>query len=98
MLLNEGCEVKAYDPIALNNAKKVLPSEVKFSKSVLEAIKGSQAAILTTEWEEFINFDWTSLNGIMSPPRLIIDGRNALSYPIILNSGLKYAGIGRCVK
>jgi len=98
MLLNEGCEVHAYDPVAVENTKKILPSEVKFSTSMICALKAAQAAILTTEWEEFVNFDWTSLNGIMSPPCLIIDGRNALNYPIILNSGLKYAGIGRCVK
>ncbi len=98
MLLNEGCEVRACDPVAVGNTKKVLPSEVKLFESLPGAIGGAQAAILTTEWEEFVNFDWTSLNDIMSPPRLIIDGRNALRHCIVQNPDLKYVGIGRGIK
>lgn len=98
MLLNEGCEVRAYDPVAIGNAKKVLPSEVKFSKDLFGALEGAQGAILSTEWEEFLNIDWRNISSIMDPPRLIIDGRNALQQKVIQKYGIKYIGIGRAIK
>jgi len=95
LLCKEGAIVQACDPVAIPNAARQLPSEVKFFKNSLDALAGASAAVVATEWEEFINLDWASARQIMKEPYAIVDGRNCLPGDKLSASGFKYAGFGR---
>ena len=70
-LLEKGASVRAYDPVAVDNARMVLPKSVKFCASAAQAVKGADCVIVVTEWDEF---KVESLyNG-----KVVIDGRRVL--------------------
>jgi UDPglucose 6-dehydrogenase len=94
LLCKEGAIVHAYDPVAITNAKMILPSNVEFADSAFNALSGSCAVIIVTEWEEFIKLDWQSVKIIMKEPYVIVDGRNCLSPYSMKKYGFKYAGFG----
>ena len=70
-----GANVVAYDPIATNNAKKVIGDIIDYANSAYEAADGADALFIVTEWEEFKQIDLTSLLQKMKEP-IIFDGRN----------------------
>ena len=92
-LRGEGVEVSAYDPIAADRARELLP-DVEVAASAAEALDGAHAAILVTEWPEFAELDWQELAGRMANP-LVVDGRNFLDPERMLAAGFTYEGIGR---
>lgn len=71
VLLEKGAVVKAYDPEAMENAKEVLPKEVKYCKSAKNAISGSDCVLIVTEWDEFRDEN-------LYRDKIVIDGRRAL--------------------
>jgi UDPglucose 6-dehydrogenase len=89
----EGALVRAYDPVAEDEAKKVMP-QLDCADSVLEVVAEADAVVLVTEWPEFLSLDWSEVAGRMSG-KLVIDGRNALDPAAIAAAGLVYEGIGR---
>ncbi|MHB9149907.1 MAG: UDP-glucose dehydrogenase family protein [Thermoleophilia bacterium] len=91
-LLAEGVEVVAYDPVAMENARSLLPS-IEYVASPQEALRGADACVLVTEWAEFVRLDWAEARDAMRRP-LIIDGRNALDGKALVNLGFTYEGIG----
>ena len=91
-LLAEGAQIQAYDPEAIDKAKKEI-SEITYSRDIYDAAKGAEAIVLLTEWEEFRNADWRRLSEIVDRP-LIIDGRNTLSREEVFANGFHYVGIG----
>lgn len=92
-LKKEGAVVIAYDPIAEEEAKKVI-SGISFAKSPYEALKGSDAMILVTEWNEFKEIDFERIKKLMRNP-LIIDGRNIYDRKQLEELGFVYEGIGK---
>jgi UDPglucose 6-dehydrogenase len=92
-LRGEGVQVTAYDPIAADRARRLLP-EIEIAASAVEALDGAHAAILVTEWPEFAELDWEELAGKMANP-LIVDGRNFLDPQRVRAAGFSYEGIGR---
>jgi UDPglucose 6-dehydrogenase len=95
VLLREGAEVTAYDPIALANARRILGDEgIHYAKSAAEALKGAEAAVIITEWEEFRKQDWRKLAKLMARP-LVIDLRNILSLAQAKGEGIEYLSMGR---
>ena len=92
-LEGEGAEAVAYDPIATERARELLPA-VKLASSALEALEGAEAAVLVTEWPEFAELDWAEAAGRMERP-LIVDGRNFLDPAALRAAGFEYEGIGR---
>ncbi len=92
-LQGEGAAVAAYDPVAEDAARGLLPS-VEFADSAEEALAGAHAAILVTEWKEFAELDWARLAGEMANP-VLIDGRNFLDPAALRDAGFTYEGIGR---
>lgn len=84
--------VRAYDPISMVEASQELPDGVTFSSSVEEAIIGSDAAIIVTEWREIVDKDWSKLVETMNS-HVIIDGRNCIE--LALDIDTIYLGIGR---
>jgi len=89
----DGARVRAYDPIAENEARKLMVG-VEFADSALGALAGADACIIVTEWPEFAELDWAAAADAMSG-RVVIDGRNFADTKAVLASGFAYEGIGR---
>lgn len=92
-LRGEGAEVVAYDPVAMSNARSLLPG-VEMRDTALAALNESDAAVLVTEWPEFREIDWTVAADRMRRP-LLIDGRNFLEADTLRSAGFLYEGIGK---
>ena len=95
LLVELGAKVQAYDPKAMETARPLLPKEVALCDSAMDALRGAQAAILVTEWQEFIDLPWEKVVGLMAEPRFIFDGRNALDGRALMKLDFKYRGVGR---
>ena len=91
-LLAEGATVVAYDPIATDNMRRLLPC-VTYAASALEALQDADAGVVVTEWQEFIDLDWQRVKAVMARP-LLIDGRNALHGAGLKELGFEYEGGG----
>ncbi len=89
----DGARVVACDPVAEQQARSLVPG-IEFADAPLVALEGVDAAVLVTEWREFIELDWKRVAEAMSGT-LIVDGRNALDPDAIRAAGLIYEGIGR---
>ncbi len=92
-LEGEGAEVAAYDPIAAERARPLLPT-IDLAGSAMDAIDGADAAVLVTEWGEFAELDWGEAATRMARP-LIVDGRNFLDPEALRKAGFEYEGIGK---
>ena len=92
-LRGEGAEVVAYDPVAMSNARSLLPG-VEMKDTAQDALADSDAAVLVTEWSEFRDIDWTVAADRMRRP-LLIDGRNFLDAGNLRSAGFLYEGIGK---
>ncbi len=91
-LRGEGAEVVAFDPVAMDNARSLLPG-VEMTDTAQQALEDSDAAVLVTEWSEFREIDWTGAADRMRRP-LLIDGRNFLDAGTLRSAGFLYEGIG----
>ncbi|CAA9551402.1 MAG: UDP-glucose 6-dehydrogenase, partial [uncultured Thermoleophilia bacterium] len=90
----EGVEVRAYDPVAGPNARRVLDSSVTICDSLLETVEGADATVIVTEWNEFRTVLDHAAREAMATP-LIIDGRNLLDAQLARAAGFMYESIGR---
>jgi UDPglucose 6-dehydrogenase len=89
----EGAHVRAYDPIAEEECRKLMPA-LDYAQGALEAVADADAVVLVTEWAEFVELDWDAVARAMSGT-IVIDGRNALDADAVRAAGLMYEGIGR---
>jgi UDPglucose 6-dehydrogenase len=89
----DGAAVTAYDPVAEEQARKLV-SGIAFAHSPLDAVRDADAVVLVTEWSEFMQLDWKLVAEAMAGD-LVIDGRNALDPDAVRAAGLVYEGIGR---
>jgi len=89
----EGAHVRAFDPIAEHEARKLMP-QLDYADSGMDAIADADAMVLVTEWPEFLELDWREVADAMRG-NLVIDGRNALDAQAVRAAGLVYEGIGR---
>ncbi len=92
-LLEEGAEVRGYDPQAAAKAQQAIP-ELTICADPYAVAAQAEAVILCTEWAEFLALDWPRMKGQMVRP-LILDGRNALDREKLISLGFEYIGIGR---
>ena len=92
-LLAEGAVVSAYDPVAEQEARELMP-ELCYCDSAFETVNDADAVVLVTEWKELRELDWSKVAPLMRGD-LVIDGRNALDPQAIRAAGLTYEGIGR---
>jgi UDPglucose 6-dehydrogenase len=92
-LQKEGAKIRAYDPKAMGTAKPLLPG-ITFCKTAYEAIKGSDALLIVTEWDEFKKLNLKKVRNSMNQP-IIIDGRNIFDPEAMDNEGFVYKSIGR---
>ena len=92
-LQEEGVNVKAYDPQAMENARKIIQG-VKYCESLYEVAEASDALIILTEWDDFKQMDLIRIKGLLRQP-VIIDGRNIFDPLQMKELGFIYKGVGR---
>ena len=97
-LSNSEVVINTYDPVSINNSKKILPDSVNFFDDPYHAINGVQATIIMTEWNEFQNLDWKKVYKSMENPKIIFDGKNFLNQKLIQDLGFEYFAVGRKIK
>ncbi len=92
-LLEEGADVRAYDPQAMEKARAILP-EVAYAPSAYDAAQGAEALVIATEWPEFRALDWEKMRARMRRP-LVLDARNLLLPGEMRARGFEYRSFGR---
>ena len=92
-LLEEGAKVKAYDPVAMDNARSIL-NGVEFCPSAYAAAEGADALVVVTEWREFRQLNLVRLKELMARP-LIFDGRNIYDVERTKRLGFEYHCMGK---
>jgi len=93
-LLAEGAIIKAFDPVAEENAKNIFKDKIAYCSNIFETAKNCDALIILTEWEEFKNMDLKKIKSLLKNP-IIIDGRNIFNPEKMRKLGFKYISIGR---
>lgn len=93
-LLDAGCTVKAYDPVAMDEARRRLAGKpVVYAKDIYDAVNDADALIVVTEWEEFRLPSWQVIKKAMAG-NVVIDGRNIYQPEDLASVGLDYYNIG----
>lgn len=92
-LQKEGAKIVAFDPEAEETAKKVL-NDIEYVKNPYDALKGVDALVIVTEWNEFRDLDKEKMKDMMKQP-IIIDGRNIYDTEEMKDAGFNYIGVGR---
>ena len=95
-LLDRGASVTAYDPVAMDEARRVFgtTSRLAYAASPMDAVTGADALVVVTEWQEFRSPDFSELRRTLRQP-LLFDGRNLFDPNEVRAAGLEYFGIGR---
>ncbi|ARA98320.1 UDP-glucose dehydrogenase family protein [Geobacillus thermodenitrificans] len=93
-LLEHGASIKAYDPVAIENAKKVLPKEINFVDTIEEALLDADVAFILTEWEQIKSINPNKFIELMNEP-VIFDGRNCFDLDYMKQYAVCYYSIGR---
>src|SRR5256714_1962119 len=93
-LLAAGASVRAYDPVAAANARRLLPAAVDYRDSPYDAATGADAVAVVTEWNEFKFLSLERLRAVMRRP-LVFDGRNVWEPERMRRLGFEYHSIGR---
>lgn len=93
-LLAAGCKVKAYDPIAMNEAKRRIGDDkIAFAKDIYDASFEADALVIVTEWKEFRLPSWPVIRKAMRG-NVVVDGRNIFDPAELNAAGLSYYNIG----
>ena len=93
-LLERGAEVVAYDPVGIENAKKIFKDSITYTTSIDEAIKDADICFIMTEWKQILNYDISNYKNKMKRP-LVFDGRNCYTLDTMKDLGIEYYSIGR---
>jgi UDPglucose 6-dehydrogenase len=93
-ILEAGARVRAYDPAAIHETKKLLGDRIEYASDPYEAITGVDAVALMTEWAEFHLPDFNRMGELMKK-KVIFDGRNIYNPEELRKQGFEYFGIGR---
>lgn len=93
-LLAAGCNVRVYDPVAIQEAKRMLGDSVYYANDMYDAILDADALLLVTEWKEFRLPSWPVVRKAMAQP-VVFDGRNIYDKKDLEEQGFTYYGIGK---
>ena len=94
ILIEDGANVKAYDPVGENNFKKLYPTEIKYCDNIEETLKDTDICFIFTEWDEIKNIKPEEYKKLMKTP-LVYDGRNIYDLKEMKENGVEYYSIGR---
>jgi UDPglucose 6-dehydrogenase len=95
-LIKEGVKVRAFDPAAMAEARKVLKG-IRFCDDAYDTAQHADAVVLITEWNEFRNLDLVRLRQMVRNP-VFIDLRNVYDEQRMKQAGFRYVGVGRGIK
>ena len=93
-LLAAGCEVRVFDPVAMNECRRRLGDAVTYAKDMYDAALGADALLLLTEWKQFRLPSWEVVRRTMNQP-VVFDGRNIYDPEELRAGGFHYSSIGR---
>ena len=95
-LLARGASITAYDPVAMEEAKRIFANEpgVEFATSTVSALDGADALIIITEWKEFRSPDFEDMKKRLKSP-VVFDGRNLYDPALMREAGIEYFSMGR---
>lgn len=91
-LIEHGCEVSVYDPIAMKEAENILGESVRYAKDVYDSVLDAEAIFHVTEWKEFRLPNWEVIKRSMKPNPVLFDGRNVFDKTML--DGIEYLKIG----
>jgi len=92
ILLKEGAKIKCFDPLAMDNAKKILP-DLTYCQDEYKTAESSDAVVIVTEWNQFRNLDLLKIKKLLKTP-ILLDLRNLYEPENIKKSGFIYEGVG----
>jgi len=93
-LIAEGAKIKAYDPEATQEARKIFKDKIVYADKTYEALEGADALVIVTEWNEFRRPNFERMKTAMKS-HIIFDGRNLFEPSKMAELGFEYEGIGR---
>ncbi|MEO7983779.1 MAG: UDP-glucose/GDP-mannose dehydrogenase family protein [Bacteroidota bacterium] len=93
-LISEGATIAAFDPEAMKNVKTQLGDRIIYAESQYEALKGADALLIATEWNEFRTPDFTKIAARLKN-KVIFDGRNLFDLETLRKLGFHYESVGR---
>lgn len=93
-LVKEGAVVKAYDPVAMDVARPLLPAEVEMVQDPYQLAQGCDAMMIITEWNEFKQLDLERIKSLLNAP-VVYDGRNIYDPRVMKEMGFAYRSVGR---
>ncbi len=93
-LLEEGAIIRAHDPEAMDNVRKIFGDKIQYFENPYEAAEGTDAIFIATEWPEFRTPDFEKLASTVNA-KVIFDGRNVYELDIMKEQGYHYFSIGR---
>lgn len=93
-LLDRGAKIKAFDPVASDEAKRIFKESIDLYDDPIEVVKDADALIILTEWKEFRSPDFYKVKSFLRSPK-IFDGRNLYDPALMRNIGIDYFPIGR---
>jgi UDPglucose 6-dehydrogenase len=93
MLQADGAKIKTYDPVAMENAGRLLKG-AQLCEDAYDVAEGCDALIMATDWNEFKNLDWKRIKGLMKTA-ILVDGRNMYDPVKMKEIGFTYRGVGR---
>jgi UDPglucose 6-dehydrogenase len=93
-LVAKGAKVRAYDPVAIPDAKSQLNGAVRYCESAYAACEGVDALVVGTGWPEFRGLDFDRVKHLLKRP-LIVDTKNLLDSTRMRAMGFEYVGVGR---
>jgi len=96
ILLREGAKIKCFDPLAMENAKKILP-DIIYCDNEYEVAEGSDCLVIVTEWNQFRNLDLLRIKKLLKTP-ILLDLRNLYEPENVKKLGFIYEGVGRKLK
>lgn len=94
LLLEAGCTVRVYDPVAMNECRRRIGDKIYYATDMYDAVLDADALLMLTEWKQFRLPSWGVVNKSMKNP-LIIDGRNIYDAEELKQNGFEYYCIGR---
>ena len=92
-LLKRGARVRAFDPVAMPEARQALP-EIEYAEDAYDAAKGCDALVIATEWNQFRSLDWDRMKKALKSP-VVVDLRNVYEPVQMKALGIRYTSVGR---